>query len=297
VTSELEPDTAEWLERPIVAGDEAKVKGLVLRKKTGETLALLLDAPYPRLATPEARPIDGDRARALVHEVLQAYATDLSAETDDAKLGLQPPALTAEVVFGDGSPPARLLLGDAAPPSSHSNPSYYARVPEKPGPLLVPQMAVAQIVSATSESVALLHAFGEKQPGALARATFRDGERTITLEKDPRGAWTVSAVGSGVTVAPRRLEQADEPKRARALNAALGLKVEGFDRTNNDTHGLLAPQTALLIETANHERIELSFGSVDGMTVWGRRADLPFPLGLPADGLAELRSAFAALLN
>jgi hypothetical protein len=294
VTSEFEPEVQQWLERPITGGDESKARALIIRRKSGENLSVLLDPPYPRFATPDAHPVDADKVHGLVREVLNAYAVE-TIDGDDAKLGLQPPLMVAEVVLGEGTKPVQLLLGETAPTTSGVPASYVARVPEKPGPLLIPQMAVAQLYSATSESVALNHVFGEKQPNAITKAVFRDGPRSVTLEHGTGAAgWSVSVVDSGVNPAPRKLDSAHDPKRLRVLNAIVQLPTVAFDHQGLLAHGLVQESAGLSLELGK-EHIELTIGALEGPVLWVRRHDLPCAIGVAPEALGELRAAFAAL--
>ncbi len=227
VTGEFEPDDQEWFERPITGGDESKVVRLAVKRRTGEQFMVAFDAPYPRLAGPEPRPVDVDKARAIAREVVQAYAVE-TIDGDDKALGLQPPLLVAEVVFSDSPRPVQLVVGDVAPPSSTVVASYVARVPDKPGPLLVPQSALAQVMSATSDSLLLQHVFGEKIASNVSRVSLRVGPKTTSITRDG-ASWTVSYVASGMTAAPRKLDPANDAKRVRAFTAALQLPVAQFD--------------------------------------------------------------------
>jgi hypothetical protein len=294
VTGEFEPDDMEWFERPITGGDEAKVVQLAIKRRSGEQFLVSFTPPFPRLAGPEPKPVDADRARAIAREVLQAYAVD-TIDGDDKSLGLQPPALIAEVVLSDSPRPVQLLVGDVAPPSSTVAASYVARVPEKPGPLLVPQSALAQVMSATSDSLLLQHVFGEKAASNVSKLSLREGPKTTTVTKLGND-WNVSYVASGMTAAPRKLDPAQDAKRLRAFTAALQLPVAQFDPAGVGAHGLGPPSGELKVELNNgQEKHELQLGTGEGSLFWVRRSDLGCALAVPVESWLELKAAIEAL--
>jgi hypothetical protein len=287
VTSDLEPSPNEWLDRPLT-GDETKARALRLRRRTGEEVTIQLD-PYPRLAA-DGKPLEPEKVKALVKELLNVNVQDTTDE-DDAKAGLKPPALECDLALGEPNSPAlsplRLLLGDAAAVPS-GQPCYAARVPDKPGPILVTQASVAQLVSATADSLALQHALGEKAPTAVTKASLVEGGRTITLAREGPG-WNVTVITSGASPA----KPVPEAKRTRAIAAALGLAVTTFDPRGVSAHGLGGPQTTLTVEVGGKH--ELFLGLEEGGAVWARRSDMACALGLSPESVAELRAAFAAL--
>jgi hypothetical protein len=295
VTGELEPDPAEWIDRPLFgAGEEARVRTLTI-KRGPELLVVHRDAPYLRLA--DGRPADPDRVGALVRELTNVWATDTADADDDAKVGLNPPRLAIQAELNDGARPIVLFLGDEiAPTSTAALPAYAARIPDRPGPLLVPAQAVAALNSATAESLALAKLLGEKSPGTIQHATLHEGSRSIAIARDANGwAATIAVAGSSSVV--RKLDGVEgEALRQRVFVALTSLPIAAFDPKAPYGHGLQQPAFSVSLEVGK-ETIEIAFAAPEGVAAWARRSDLPCALALSPQAVAEVRAAFSVLAD
>jgi hypothetical protein len=306
VSGELEPEPGEWLDRPLVSAEEGKVRALVLAGRDGAPLGLQFDPRDPR--TSEGRPLDLERARALLRDVLSLAPTDVAQSDEELRLGLSSPRLTIDLALEGVPARARIQIGDEiapsatvsypglSPPSQGASPPLVpVRVSGKPAVALVPAIATNRIFAASPESVVLEHAFGEHAPETVVRVELVRGDHSIVLSQEQ--GWGVSVVTSGSAGARRPLDSSKDAARLRVLAAVTtGLKVVGYDRAGvfSRAHGVSTPVLRLGIEIGKDRR-DLMVGPVEGTSAWAQRSDMACLLELPAGAALELESAFDAL--
>ncbi|MBI3724241.1 DUF4340 domain-containing protein [bacterium] len=271
VTGELEPDPAEWIERPIVKGDPEKVTLLAISRREGSLLQIAFGSPYARLL-PEGRPVDPVLARELVSDFLRLSAQE-TAQDDGERNGLASPRLAISALFS-GEASAQLVVGaDLAPVGSGTVPRTAVHVPGKPSALLVPTHALRRLVAASSDSVALSKVLGERSPDSVTRAELRS-ERGAILASREAGApgWTVRQ-GPLVPDSPVKPGKDALAKLDRLRAAVVGLSVAGFDAAGASKHGLETASVRVSVDSAG-ERREIVFGSSEdgrGVTVQRQR--------------------------
>lgn len=308
VTGELEPEPSEWLERPAGGTEEGKVRGIQISHRLGAVVAFHLDPQDARLA--DNRPIDLEKARPIVRQILGLAPADVCVNEDDPRLGLATPRATFDVVL-EGSPaPARMSVGDEvagtgsatypgfSPPTAEKwGPLVPVRITGRPSAVLVQASSLEPILTAKTDPLVLTHALSPRVDGVTRLELTKDG-RTITLSQE--GAdWTVNVVGL-LASSHKLAGEADTAARTRVIAAATtGLAIAGFDRVAGTAspvgHGLANPALTLVMDLGKTNHRELAIAPVDGEHAWAMRSDIPCALALPASAVAELVAAFDAL--